>query len=205
MKKTLLLAAIYSILALTGIAQTLTADQVLTKCSATLSDAPALTAKFRATAADKSVEGEMTICQEKFKMGTADYHVWYNGTDMWCYYQSAGETYLSSPTLEELMEINPFVILNGYKNAYHAKLVSSQGGKYTLQMMPLSKTSQIKSATVTIDSASWLPTSVTATFTNNAQVKIAILSTSIANSVPALSTFNYPAKEYSKIEVIDLR
>ncbi len=205
MKKCILLCLV-CILGLAAWAQQqLNADQVLSRCSAKLYEAPAIMAAFRASAGQTSVEGEMTISHEKFKMATSDYSVWYDGANMWSYYKSNGETYLSAPTMDELLEINPFVILNNFKNNYSAKVVQHQGGKYTLQMVPLSKTSQIKQATVTIDSSSWLPSSVTATFANDARVNITILSTTLINSAPALSTFVYPAKDYPSVEVIDLR
>ncbi len=205
MKKILNLLLLLCI-ALAGAAQKqLNAEQVLSRTAGKLYEAPAVNVKFRATAGDTAVDGDMTICREKFKMLTADYTVWYNGTQMWNYYKKNSEAYLSVPTLEELLEINPFIIVSHYKNNYAAKVISHQGGKYTLQIEPINRTSQIKQATLVINSADWLPASVSVTFANEAQAKISILSATIGTSVPPVSTFSYSAKDYPTVELIDLR
>lgn len=182
-----------------------TAEKVLAAAGSKLQEAPALSAKFSATAEGTTVAGEMMLSQARFKMSTSDYSVWYDGVDMWCYYKKSNETYISFPSEEELLEINPFVILNNYKNNYQAKLLQEKGGQYYVQLTPYAKNAQIIKAVLEIEKSTSLPTNVTVTFANGANVKIDILSVSILNTVPKLSTFQYQKTNYPNVEIIDLR
>lgn len=186
-------------------ASAVSAKQALDKTSATINGAGSVTAKFTATTDGGSLSGTLTIAKQKFNMIGQDFGVWYNGNDLWSYSKQAGETTLSYPVGDELLEINPFDIIRNYATLYSASKVSEGHGKCVVKLASIKQGSMVNTAMLTIDTATWLPTSIDVTFTNGATMKIAITEAKVSDKAPAASAFEYPANKYPGIEVIDLR
>lgn len=197
---TIILAALLPIAA-----SAVTAKDALDKTSQKVNSAGAVTAKFTATGDGATISGTLTMAKQKFCMLGDDFGVWYNGTDLWSYSVQAGETSLSCPLADELMEINPFYIIRNYSNIYTASKVSEGKGKYVVKLQSVKKGAMVSTAIVTIDTSTWLPARIDVTFANGNTLAIAISDAVISDKAPGASTFEYPANKYPAIEVIDLR
>lgn len=186
-------------------ASAVTAQQALDKTSAKINGAGSVTAKFTAAVDGGAISGSMTIAKQKFNMIGQDFGVWYNGNDLWSYNKLAGETTLSYPVGDELLEINPFDIIRNYSAMYSASKVSEANGKCVVKLQSLKQGQMVSKALVSIDTSTWLPTSIDVTFVNGGSMKITITDAKVSDKAPSASTFEYPANKYPGVEVIDLR
>ncbi len=182
------------------------ASQVLANAIKTINAAPSIEAKFRAKASDGSnVEGTLCMRRDRFSIVTKSFATWYDGSSMWSYSESAGETTLSIPTDDELLEANPFFIIDQYSTYYKPRISQHANGAYIIHLEPTSKNAPLKSADVTIKEANWLPSAVKATFANGQAMHIDITSINVLKSPLPITEFTYPASKYPGVEVIDLR
>ena len=183
-----------------------TAPQVMANTVKAINTAPSLQAGFTATSSDNErVEGTLCMRRDRFSMVTPQVATWYDGAHMWTYNKSAGETSLTSPTDEELLEANPFFIINQYSAYYKPRITRHAGESYVIRLESTSNDAPMKSADITVNSSTWLPTKVAATFANGSSILIDITSMRVLKSALPASAFTYPADKYPGIEVIDLR
>lgn len=197
---TIILAAVLPVAASAA-----SAKQTLDKTCAKINGAGSVTAKFTAEYNGAPVSGSITIAKQKFNMVGPDFGTWYNGNDLWSYSKQAGETTLTYPIGDELLEINPFDIIRNYSSMYTASKVSESNGQCVVKLQSIKQGQMVSVALVTIDTSTWLPTAIDATFTNGTSMKIAISDAKVSDKAPAASVFEYPADKYPGVEVIDLR
>lgn len=180
-------------------AMALTPGEVLTKASQQINNAKSITAKFSG-----STSGTLVSSGSKFSIVAGGFGIWYNGKDMWSYSSKAGETTLSTPTPSELLETNPMEIIKSYSTQFTPTKISADNGKYTIKLTPKSKSNNVKTATLVIDTSTWFPVSIDMVFSNNQRMTINIQSISAGNTVPS-SSFVYPRDKYPGVDVVDLR
>lgn len=182
------------------------AEEAMSKTAQKIADSPGIIAKFTAVGVNESsVGGTLTISKEKFSMVGADFGVWYNGDCLWSYTKQTGETTLSIPTSDELLEINPLDVISNYSAHYKASKLSDKNNKIIIKLTAKSKAISVQTAILSINTSTWLPEEITATFSNSSTMLISIASAKVSAAAPPQSTFQYPASKYPGIEVIDLR
>ncbi len=193
------------VLAAAMCAQAETAAELMKRAADRLAAAPSLTVKFTATAGDGSTaSGTITMARQKFTLDMPGQRVWYDGRLMYSYNVAAGETSLTEPTPDELMEINPFDILHQWQRSYDARLLTAPAGQQRVQLTSKRKGSAVKRAVVTLSSATGLPAAIEAEMSNSATLKVKVTSAAVGKALPA-SAFTYPAAKYPGVEVVDLR
>lgn len=184
----------------------MSAEEAMSKTAQKIADAPGITAMFTAVGQTSApISGKLTISKEKFSMLGDDFGVWYNGNCLWNYAKQTGETTLSIPTSEELMEINPLDVISNYSTHYKATKISDKNNKIIIKLTAKSKGASVQTALLTVNTSTWLPEEISATFSNSTTLQISIASAKVSAAVPAQSTFQYPASKYPGIDVIDLR
>lgn len=182
-----------------------TAAQLLERIAAKIDSAPSVSVKFTISGSDGPVSGSMTIAKERFVMTTPDMSVWFNGLTQWTFLQSTSEVSITEPTSGELLESNPFVIINHYKDGYTCRKLTPSGGHQRVELTPRKGVqSAIKSAIVTIDSKTDTPTAISVTFSGGTALSVSITSMTVGKGLP-LTTFDYDKKKYPAKEIIDLR
>ncbi len=181
-----------------------TVESVLFPMMSKLNGGNSITVKFRTMAADASVAGSLTICRERFKMHTPHLSTWYDGRTLWSYNDAARETSVTEPTADELMEINPFDILNNYQKRFVTKIARRSATSTAVEFTPKAKGSAVKSATLTLNSSTGMPQAMNITFANGSKLKVDVTSVAEGKAV-AKSAFTYPANQYPNVELIDLR
>lgn len=190
-----------------AMAQAQNAEAALKKTVEKVTQSQSVSGKFRIVASDgNAAAGDILISKQRFAMTSGDFGVWYDGSDMWSYYKQMGDVSLTQPTASELMEVNPFDILNNYREIYTAKIVKSEVvGTTRVEFLPKRKSCSVARAILVIDNASDLPLSIDATFANGTSVKVTLSDIKIGQTAPAKSAFIFPSAKYPGVEVVDLR
>ncbi len=151
-----------------------------------------------------TASGTLTLAGDKFFMTSADMSVWYDGTTQWVYIKADNEVNVTEPTADELQQINPFVIINTFRQGYKAKTLSSSATAKKISLTAISSKSDIRSATVTISASTSMPTEITLKMASGQTVTIKISSLSTGSQLP-VATFRFPKASYPGAEIIDLR
>lgn len=183
-----------------------TANEAMARVASVISNAPGLQAAFVAKASDGTeAVGQLLMAREKFAMVTKDFGIWYNGADLCSYYENSREANITNPTEDELMETNPFDIINHYQSRFKASMLSKKDQTCTVRLTALQASSSIKTAVLTIDTKAWLPVRIEAVFANGSSVVVDVAGISALKAAPEASYFEFPKASYPGAEIIDLR
>lgn len=186
----------------------LTASQIINKTASTVESFPSLHLSLVSTSGKTSVSAKLVMSGPRFVFTTSDMEVYYDGQTQWTFDPSAGEVTLTTPTAEELAEINPLAFLRNYaRNSdrdYTTSIVSTAGNKTQIKMVAKTRKQFVKSTLITIDTSTWLPTEVKAELTNGQTVSVRVVS-SIKGKALQAPHFRFPQSKYPTVEVIDLR
>lgn len=195
----LILAAL---LAPSSVSAVETAAQILSKCAAKVNGAPSLTMQFRLEFNGGHSDCTMTLAKEKYRLSASEMEVWYDGTTQWTYANANKELSITEPTADELLECNPFTILNGFSKIYDCRRL--KGPDYEIELTSKVKGSAVRKAVVTINTKTYLPTKLVVTLANGRTFSATVTSSSIGKAVPA-STFIYNKAKFPAKEIVDLR
>jgi hypothetical protein len=75
---------------------------------------------FRIDEEGVRLTGKLLIDGENFLYDTDEMKIWYDGTTQWTLQMGSGynELYINNPTPEEQQQINPYLLLKGYKEHF---------------------------------------------------------------------------------------
>lgn len=200
-----ILAILLSVIACASSYAADTAASVMNRCASKLNSSGSCEVDFIVHGQQDQISGTLTMEQAYFRMDTPQVKVWYDGRTQWTMLASSQEVSITEPTAAELMETNPFTVLNSYASHYKAMLVKSPSGKKAVQLTPLTGSpSGIKKAVVTVDASSWLPTALVVTFTDGNEIRAEVSEVTFGKKLP-VSSFRYDEKLFPASEIIDLR
>lgn len=182
----------------------LTAEQVAQKAAAVISGAKGVTATFTVTSNGHTIKGSVKSAGNKFNVTLPDVITWYNGKALYTLNKRIGETTVTVPTAQELLESNPLLYVKGGSAAYTCRFSTvKRTGKYVVELVPKKQNTGLRKLTFTINSSSFhTERIVVATSSTTATVDVTSFKTGTA--APA-SDFEYPKAKYPKAEIIDLR
>lgn len=182
----------------------LTAEQVAQKAASVVADAKGLDVAFTLTVKGKTEKGSVKSAGQKFCVTLPDVTTWYNGRDLYTYNPRIGETTVSAPTAQELLDTNPLLYVRGGGSAYSYSFSPvRRNGKYVVDLTPRNSKNAVRKLTFTINSTTFKTERIVVT-TSGGAATIEITSFIVGSPAPA-STFEYPAKRYPNVEIIDLR
>lgn len=181
----------------------LTADQVMAKVSAALTHPGSVSVSFSFSGASGAGNGAITVCKQMFTYVCGDMAVWYDGKTQWVMQKSAKEISLTEPTPAELAESNPFCLITGYKSLYTCKLVTAPSGQYKVQLTARSKANAVRSATVTVNAKTFIPSAITANMSGGSTT-ITVRSFKASGALSA-SRFKLSPAQATGYELNDLR
>lgn len=180
------------------------AASILQAMTRKLDGAGAVEAQFTLTGAGQRAEGSLIMDHGRFRLSTPGFGVWYDGTTQWTLINSSREVNITEPTLDELMESNPFVILNNWSRHYKALRLGDSQGRRRIQLTPLRPgDTQISKAVVFVATDNW-PAAVEVTFADGSVIAVTIdhiASTAAKN----IAFFRFDTAAYPAYEVVDLR
>lgn len=187
-------------------AQKMTAEKVMDNVVNALRSAPSLSLKMtvQGGAANDKTTANITLAREKFTLDTGPMAVFYDGTSQWTVDKTVSEVSLTTPDADEVAETNPLAFMQNYRKKYKTTLTASGDGTYTVRMTALSKSSYVRSATVTVSSAVWMPTLVVADLSTGQKMTVRVLEARVGKAMP-ISAFRYNPADYPGYELIDLR
>lgn len=180
------------------------ASQTLDKAAAKLRSAKSVTASYTLSTSQGSSAGTLTLAGDKFAMNSSQVNIWYDGKTQWTYVSADNEVNVTEPTAQELQQINPFIIINTFRQNYSARTISKAKNAQKITLTAKNSKADIRSATVTVNPATLLPSEISLKMASGQTATIRISSIKIGNALP-LSAFRFPAKKYPKAEIIDLR
>lgn len=182
----------------------LTAEQVAQKAAAVISNAKGITANFSMSGNGRTVKGSVKSSGNKFSVSMPEVSTWYNGKALYTYNARIGETTVTTPTAQELLESNPLLYVKGASNSYTYKFSTvKRTGKYLVELTPRTQKGSLKKITFTINSSTYHPERIAVTTTGGSfTVDVTSLQT---NATHTAATFEYPKTKYPKAEIIDLR
>lgn len=178
------------------------AKQILDKTSSIVGRRGGASANFSIQGGNyEPVSGTIAVKGRKFYAQTPKGATWFNGKTQWTYLSKSGEVNVSNPDQSTQARMNPYQFITLYKQGY-ALGVSESDGNYLVTMKATTTKSNIREIQVTIDKASYLPEQVKM-LQKGKWTTIRISNFKAKNLSDRL--FNFPAKDYPKAEIIDLR
>lgn len=120
-----------------------TAKEILDKVITTLKKDGCVQVDFEGTE-----NGTIIIKEEKFYLHSGQIQCWYDGKTLWSYVADTEEVNISTPTMEELQSVNPYLILSNYQKNFSCQYQGMTGynGKqvYEITLVPKQKSNQEK-------------------------------------------------------------
>lgn len=179
-------------------------DQVITR----IQEAKGITADFTLRGSDNSglyMQGTLDMQGEKFHLSTNDLTTWYDGKTLWAYHKSIGEVNITEPTWQELIEINPYLLLDNYKQSFTVQEVhSAHQGERCFTLTPTKRNTGIAQVMITIATDSMSPIAFVITDDNNNSTVIAITRYD-DHARLSETTFTFDRRQYPQATIVDLR
>lgn len=212
MKKLIVALFISGIGVLPAFAQLKDAKEILEKTSEAFQKAGGIKATFEVSVLQKGAsvgktEGYIRAKGEKFVLNVEEAATWFDGKTQWTYLQNSNEVNISTPTEEELQEINPYAFLSVYRGAYNYKLgkTSTWKGKPVYEVILTSGLKQqIAQLTLYITRNSYEPIYMKARLTDGTENEIVVKEYKTKQTF-ADTVFAFDPKKYPNVEIIDLR
>ncbi len=179
-----------------------TAKSVLDKSASVLSKG-AVALSFTAKGSFGASSGKITVQGNKFVLQSPQARIWFDGKTEWALAQGSDEVNVTTPSAKEIASMNPMNFLYLYKKGYRATLAEKQQ-KHEVHLVATNPKAAIKELFILIDKTSTYPTHVRLRTGDNQWTSIQIGSIQQLSKRPE-AHFRFNAKDYPKVEVVDLR
>lgn len=150
--------------------------------------------------------GYMLLKGEKFYLNSEEMQSWYDGKTLWSYVAETEEVNVSIPTIEELQGMNPYFILNNYKNhfKYFYKGFQMKNGKKGHEIILFPIHANNKESINLFISETYQPLNIK--IEQNGQIinEISIVSYKKGLLIKD-DVFRFNKSQYPNVEMIDLR
>ena len=177
------------------------ARQILDRTASALQQAGGIQATF-----EGSNNGTLLMKGEKFFLDCAGISSWFDGKTQWSYVSDNEEVTVSIPTPEELQGINPYALIQSYKNGYNYQYKGkhTQNGiiGHEVKLTPEHEQS-LKSITLFV-TEKYLPIYIKVEQDNGMADEIIITSCQ-TNQKLNDNVFVFDKKKYPNAEIIDMR
>ncbi len=205
MKRILLMIAIAMTSSVAMWGQAKSASQVMDAAAKKIQSMKSLSATYNMSVDGEYMSGTLVMNGDKFHLNSEQIMAWYDGKTQWSYSADTNEVNIIEPTPEELVAVNPFVIISSFKKAYTPTLLKSAAGTYKIRLLPKTKSgSQISEAVLTLNAKSYLPSDIALTLDSGNKLNIKVKSIKSGTNYPH-STFVFNKKLLPKAEIVDLR
>ena len=178
------------------------AKNVLDKAASQLSRG-AVSAHFSSSGAMGKQNGTLVAQGNKFVLTSPQARIWFDGKTEWALAQGSGEVNVTTPSAAEVASMNPMNFVNLYKRGYNATL-ADKGSAYEVHLVASNAKHAIKEAYVTVTKSSNLPQQVRVRTGASSWTTIVISGLQVG-AKKADGFFRFNAKDFPKVEVVDLR
>ena len=177
-----------------------TAKEILDKAASVVNAKKGATADFVMSGKYGNAAGTISIKGNKFVANTPQAKMWYDGKTQWTYMTSTEEVNVSTPTEAQQQTMNPYRFINLYNMGYALTKKEVKNG-FEVYLKATNPKRTITEMYITVNNQ-FVPTNVkmkTAKGWTNINI-----SNFRKASLPD-KAFRFNAKDYPKVEVIDLR
>lgn len=152
--------------------------------------------------------GTMYFYNNKHCITTTEIMTWFDGVTQWSYLTANEEVNISTPTPEEIENMNPYTFINLYKSGYKLEYKEDnlRGKKcYEVRLTAKSKKKNVSTMIVNIDKADYSPLCIRM-YDKKADkwTRIAIYDFKSGLSLSD-EDFKFNTKDFPNAEIIDLR
>lgn len=161
---------------------------------------------FTGTTETGSTSGTMSISGKKFCMSTSDIITWFNGTTEWTYIRGSEEVNVTTPTAQELQQMNPYAFITMYKKGFNYRMdKGTLRGKavYTIHLTPQKKGQDIQEMVIDVTQKDYTPLCIRIKEKGN-WTRISLNSFAGGQKFKD-SDFTFQKSDYPDVDVIDLR
>ena len=177
-----------------------TAQQVLDKTAATVSNKTGASASFTIKGNNMNASGTIAIKGKKFHASTPQATIWFDGKTQWTYVKDNDEVNVSNPSDAELAAINPYNFIYMYKKGY-TYTMTKKGGNFEVHLKATEKKG-ISEMYIVINQKSYTPSQIRMK-QQKGWTTIDIKNFKKANITDG--TFRFNSKDFPSAEIIDLR
>jgi outer membrane lipoprotein-sorting protein len=153
---------------------------------------------------NSEIEGNILLKGKMFSFKTSEMECGYDGETLWTYIINSEEINLSIPEEEEIVSINPYLLLKNYKERFKCSSTTKSGDYETILLTPKHTNDVITNIKVTINSKALFPTKIEIENKDKTKVIINVSDYNKNNNLDN-SKFIFNEKNYPNIEIIDLR
>ncbi|MEG1839335.1 MAG: LolA-like putative outer membrane lipoprotein chaperone [Bacteroidaceae bacterium] len=189
------------------------AKKILDKTSAVFQQAKGINAGFYLENTSKSGKkigegkGTIRIKGNQFVMDSEGITTWFDGKTQWSYVAANEEVNISNPSPEELQSINPYTLLNLYRQGFNYQYngIKTRGGRqgYEIRLIPQNKKQEMSSIILFV-TKTYQPYYIEVRQKDGATSEITA-TTYQTGLLFEDSFFRFDNKKYPKAEMIDLR
>lgn len=140
----------------------------------------------------------------RFTIRGTGIEVWYNGTDQWTYSANTKEVTITTPTPEELSQINPLAVLGRFTKDYTPTLLPSPKGLKKIALRAKKSDEGITDAIVTLAAGSLKPLAMDLTLSSGDNISVSVTALTFGPTIPQ-STFTYSPSLHPNAYINDLR
>ena len=149
------------------------------------------------------INGTIYIKDRMFYFVTEEMECGYDGTNLWSFIRNNNEINLSIPDEEEIININPYLLLKNYRDRFKCSTKTSNESSEVISLSPKSINDNISFVNITINKKLLYPSKIE--ITNKDKTKIVINVSNYKYINLDNSKFVFNEIQYPNIEIIDLR
>lgn len=150
------------------------------------------------------ISGNIFLNGNRFAFTTDEMECGYDGETLWSYIKNNEEINLSLPEEDEIININPYLLLKNYNSRFKCSFAGKNGDLETILLTPKNDADNIQSVKVSINSKLLYPTRIEVVNKDSSKIVIKVTNYNSRINVDN-SKFIFDKKKFPNIEVIDLR
>jgi outer membrane lipoprotein-sorting protein len=150
------------------------------------------------------ISGNIFLNGNRFAFTTDEMECGYDGETLWSYIKNNEEINLSIPEEDEIININPYLLLKNYNSRFKCSFAGKNGDLETILLTPKNDADNIQSVKVSINSKLLYPTRIEVVNKDSSKIVIKVTNYNSRINVDN-SKFIFDKKKFPNIEVIDLR
>lgn len=151
-----------------------------------------------------TIKGTLIMSGDKFLIDTPTYKIGYDSEMQWCYMEDSDEVMLSTPDIDELAEINPYMLIKNVDARFTYKDIEKGKTETVIELKPIRGSDTIESALITVNNADNYPSNIQINNINNTITSIIVTKYS-KGEMRDDSIFTFNEDSFKDCEIIDLR
>lgn len=179
-------------------------EATLDAAIARITSAGSVNATCHISSGGASTAARLTMEGKKFHIAADGTAIWYDGTTQWTWMKRTGEVDITTPTPDELSQVNPLAVVGAFRQAYAVQSVKAPDGLKRLLLKAKNAGADISSITLTLNAKDLSPRALDLEYANGTTLSMTITSWVIGKPLPP-STFVYSKSLHPDAKIVDLR